>query len=478
MANDRMTRREMMIFAAGDIFGGGGQSVLSVLYLIFLTNVLRIEPALAGLSILISKIWDAVFDPFLGVLTDNTRTKLGRRRPYILAGGILLIPSMALLWLPVDFSSQAAKVLFATASYLLYNTVASIIAVPYSSMSTEVTADFDECNKVNIMRLVFSLASTAVCTLLPSLLFEDSIKRNLPFTGTYFVLVLGFGALFAVPVILTGLKVRERVPYEDRRSTVSFAAFTKPFQVRAFRKLMQLYLTQAVTLDTVAAVVMYYSLYVVRGMSTTVFLGVFLGIQLLLFPVFSRLVGRLSKTRIYRFGLPLAIAGSLCIAIYPAGWPAVGIYGITVLTALGFAGAQTMSWIIFPDVVDITEMGLKERITGSLSGLMAFIRTISTAVATFFIGNMLSITGFVLPTDDAPMPAQPPAAILGVRLVIFLPFVLLMGYAWFKAKGFRLTPEISRRVKYFNEKLHNDELGHISGAERAEYEALTREFVS
>jgi Na+/melibiose symporter-like transporter len=478
MANDKMTRREMAVFAAGDIFGGGGQSVLSVLYLIFLTNVLRIEPALAGLAILISKVWDAVIDPMLGVITDNTRTKMGRRRPYILAGGILLIPSMALLWLPVNFSSQIARVLFATASYLLYNTVASIIAVPYSSMSTEVTADFHECNKVNIMRLVFSLASTAICTLLPSLLFEDSIKRNLPFTGTYFILVFGFGILFAVPVILTGLKVRERVPYEDRRSTVSLAAFIKPFHVRAFRKLMQLYLAQAVTLDTVAAVVMYYSLYVIKGMTSTVFLGMFLGVQLLMFPAFSRLVGRVSKTQIYRFGLPLAIAGSLCIAIYPAGWPAWGLYGITVLTALGFAGAQAMSWIIFPDVVDITEMGLMERITGSLSGVMAFVRTISTAVATFLIGNMLSLTGFVLPTDDVPLPAQPQAAILGIRLIMFLPFAILMGYAWFKAKSFRLTPEGSQRIKYFNEKLHNDELDRLSSEERSEYESLKKEFVS
>lgn len=478
MANDRMTRREMAAFAAGDIFGGGGQSILSVLYLIFLTNVLRIEPALAGLAILVSKVWDAVIDPLLGVITDNTRTKIGRRRPYILAGGILLIPSMALLWLPVDFSSQTARVLFATASYLLYNTVASIIAVPYSSMSTEVTADFQECNRVNILRLVFSLASTALCTLLPSLLFEGSIKRNLPFTGTYFALVFGFGALFAIPVILTGLKVRERVPYEDKRSTVSLAAFMKPFQVRAFRKLMQLYLCQAVTLDMVAAVVMYYSLYVVRGMTSTVFLGMFLGIQLLMFPLFSRLVNRVSKTKIYRFGLPLAIAGSLCIAFYPAIWPVWGIYGVTVLTALGFAGAQAMSWIIFPDVVDITELGLKERITGSLSGVMAFVRTISTAVATFLIGNMLSLTGFVLPTDEVPLPAQPQAAIYGIRLIMFLPFALLMGYAWLTAKGFGLTPQISKRIKYYNEKLHNNELDRLDGAEQAEYEALKKEFVS
>jgi len=478
MDNNRMTRREMFMFAAGDIFGGGGQSILSVLYLIFLTNVLRIEPALAGLVLLISKVWDAVIDPLLGVLSDNTRTKLGRRRPFILAGGLLLIPSMALLWLPVAFSSQMGKALYVTMAYLIYNTVASIIAVPYSSMSTEITADFHECNKVNMLRLVFSMASTALCTLLPSLLFEDSMKRNLPFTGTYFILVFGFGMLFALPVILTGLKVKERVPYEDRRAAISVATLIKPFHVRAFRNLLQLYIAQAVTLDIVAAVVMYYSIYVVAGMSSTVFLGMFLVVQLLMFPLFSRMVGKVSKTKIYRFGLPLAILGSLCIALYPSNWPAWGLYGITVLTALGFAGAQTMSWIIFPDVVDIAEMGLKERVTGSCSGMMAFVRTTSSAVAGFIIGNVLSITGFVIPTDDLPLPPQPRAAILGIRMIIFLPFVLLLGYAWFKAKGFRLTPQISKRVKYFNEKLHNDELDHLSDAERAEYEQLVKEFVS
>ncbi len=478
MVKDGITRREMLLFAAGDIFGGGGQAIISVLYLIFLTNVLRIEPALAGLVILISKVWDAVFDPFLGVLTDNTRTKLGRRRPYILAGGLLLVPAMALLWLPVNFSSQWGKALYVTAAYLFYNTVASIIAVPYSSMSTEITADFSKCNTVNVLRLVVSLTATALCTLLPSMLFEDSIKRNMPFTGTYLILVLGFGTLFALPLIMLGLWGKERVPYEERRSTISLDTLLKPFAVKAFRKLLYLYLAQAVTLDIVAVVTMYYALYVVPGMSTTVFLGIFLGIQLLLFPLFGYMVGRIGKTRIYRFGLPVAILGALCIALYPAGWAEWGIYAVTAMTALGFAGAQTMSWIIFPDVADIAEMGLRERITGSLSGMMAFIRTISTAVATFLIGNMLSITGFVIPTDAVPLPQQPQTAILGIRLIIFLPFALLMGYAWFKAKGFCLTPDVSRRVKYFNDKLHNGELDKINSAEREEYEALKKEFVS
>jgi hypothetical protein len=69
------------------------------------------EPASwAGMGVMISKIWDAVSDPLMGVISDNTRNSLGRPKPYILAAGIMLIPAMAILWFPVSFSSMAARV--------------------------------------------------------------------------------------------------------------------------------------------------------------------------------------------------------------------------------------------------------------------------------------------------------------------------------------------------------------------------------
>lgn len=82
---ERLPVWEKLIFCAGDLFGGGGQSIISVLYLIFLTNIVGLNPAWAGTVLMLSKLWDAVSDPLMGVISDNTRTRLGRRRPYILA---------------------------------------------------------------------------------------------------------------------------------------------------------------------------------------------------------------------------------------------------------------------------------------------------------------------------------------------------------------------------------------------------------
>jgi GPH family glycoside/pentoside/hexuronide:cation symporter/oligogalacturonide transporter len=167
----------------------------------------------------------------------------------------------------------------------------------------------------------------------------------------------------------------------------------------------------------------------------------------------------------------------MCIAFYPAGFPIWGIYLVTGLTALGFAGAQMMSWIIFPDVVDIGEMGLGERITGSFSGVMTFCRKASSALAIFVIGIVLSATGFITPTTALPHPIQPAGTMFGIRLFVFVPFILLMGFAWFVARNFRLTPQVSQRVKYFNEKLRNGQLDSLNEDEKKEYEQISKEFV-
>ena len=438
---------ELLLFASADIFGGGGQSILSVLYLVFLTNVLAIHPAWAGAVIMIAKGWDAISDPLMGAISDNTRSRFGRRRPYLVLGGLLLIFSMALLWLPVRFESHTARVIYMTCTYLLYCTVSTIISVPYSSMSTEITNDFSLRNRVNMVRLVFSLIATAVCTLVPTMLFSSLTGGSLSITSFYVFIVFGFGIVFAIPNVLAGILVKERVAYDMKRSAFSWGTLWVPLKVRAFRKLLGLYLAQSITLDIVSAVIIYYGLYVVPGVSSTVFLGTFLGMQLLMFPILIKLVDKAPKPMIYRFGLPLSILGAAGIALFPGGGQPVLLYAIAGLTALGFAGAQTMSWIIFPDVVDIGELSLKQRITGSFSGAMTFVRKASSAIAIFLVGALLGVAGFARPTEGLPLPVQPEATLLAIRLIILLAFVLLMGGAWLIARRFSISPALSRRVK-------------------------------
>lgn len=467
--------KEKLAFCSGDIFCGGNQAIISVVYLIFLTDVVGIDAGIAGTIIMLSKIWDAVTDPMCGILTDNLRTRFGRRKPFIFLGGLLIIPAMALMWLPVTGFSDVGKAIWVACSYILYYTVSTIVTVPYSSLSTEITTEVDERSKINLTRLLFSLSSTAICTLVPSLLFNLVGKNQLSPIAFYFIIFLGFGALFTIPVLLTAIFSHERATVPTGKAHFSFANFVKPFKIKAFRKLLVLYLAQSITMDIVSSVVIYYAKYVQTSLSSTVFLALFLGVQIIMFPVLNKLVVKLPKTKIYGALLPLAILGAAGIAFYPTNWSVIGLYVITALTALGFAGAETMPWIIFPDVVDIGKMGLHERITGSFSGAMTFIRKIASALAALVIGYVLQFTGYIKPTTSVPTPTQPDSTVWGIRLIIFIAFLVLMGVAFVVALSFPLNREISSQVKIINEK--EDQGIALSPEEAAQKETIWAKMV-
>lgn len=470
----KLTKKETWLFALGDIYGGGGQTIIAVIFLKFLTDIIGIDSGIAGTVIFISKVWDAINDPLMGTISDNTRTKIGRRRPYILIGGILLLPAIALLWFPHSIASNLGKTMYVLLTYLFYFTVNTLIMVPYSSMSAEVASDFQDRNKVNTLRLVISLASTAVCTLVPTFLFEMVTANKLSYLMFYFILVFVFGVVFAVPHILIGLFLKERVAADEKKNKFTLKEFVLPLRVKSFRKLVFLYVCQALTLDIAGAVILYYQSYVVN-ISSTVFLGLFLGVQLLMFgPIYS-LIKKKSKTKIYRFGLPLTIISAIGIAFYPSGAPVIPLYGLTALTALGFAGAQSMPWLMFPDVVDIVTLAREGRKTGTCSGIMTFIRTASSAFAAFLIGIVLKITGYINPTQDVQKPVQPASAIFGIRFILLFAFSILMLIAYFISRSLRLSPQLSNDVKMLNEKMDNNI--ELNPEEKDKYIKIKKEFI-
>ncbi len=450
-----ITKKERFIFAAADVYGGGGQTIISVIYLAFLIHIIKLSPGLAGTLMMVSKAWDAINDPLMGMISDRTKTKIGRRRPYILIGGILLIPAIALLWLPNGLAQEWQKATYMLITFLFYHTINTIIAVPYSALSTEITNDFHERNKVNLTRLVFSLASTAICTLVPTMLFEKVTDGTMSYLSFYFILVFVFGSLFAIPNILVGLFTKERAPHGEI-SKFSFKQFFSPLKIKSFRKLVLMYIAQAIALDMTSAVILFYGLYVVN-ISSTIFLGIFLGTQLIMYPLLYRSVKKVSKAKIYYFGLPLTALMSIFIGLYPTTFPVWGLYPIVFLTAVGFAGAQLMSWIIFPDIVDIIELKEKERNTGVASGVMTLIRTASSAISVFVIGWVLQLTGFITPTDDIPKPDQPTSAIWGIRMIIILALCGLVMMGYFVARTLKINPEKSMDIKRLNEKRHAGE---------------------
>src|SRR5512142_1753147 len=151
----------------GDFYGGGSRTLISFFYLVFLTDVVRLSPGLAGIVILVSKFYDAITDPFEGVISDRTRTRLGRRRPYLLAGIPLVFLSFFLMFFPVSYASETARFVFVICTYLFFSTIVSIVTLNYSSLQAELTLDYNERTSLATFRIFFSTLSSILCALLP-----------------------------------------------------------------------------------------------------------------------------------------------------------------------------------------------------------------------------------------------------------------------------------------------------------------------
>ena len=145
MDTKQSTSTEKLPFYRKVLFGVG-DSTFSLLYtvttlyfLYFLTDVAGLKPALAGTILLAGKFWDAVTDPTVGFLSDRTKTRWGRRRPYILFGAVPLAITYLLIWQTFPFAAGSQALLFVTYTILalLFWTTFTITGIPYAALMPE-----------------------------------------------------------------------------------------------------------------------------------------------------------------------------------------------------------------------------------------------------------------------------------------------------------------------------------------------------
>ena len=461
-----MKRGERGFFAFADFYGGGGQALISVLYLVFLTDFIKLNPILAGIVVMISEIWDAISDPLMGLISDRTETRMGRRRPYILAGGCLLAVAFGLIFLPIGGDSQVLKFIYCAATYLFYNTISTMINVSYSSMSAEISTVREERDSANVLRLVVSTASAAVCTLLPSIVIDAYNSGKIDITTFYLIVGIGFGILFAIPVILCALFVEERVEPTVSKTTFSVKEVIEPLGNRPFRNLVGMYLGQALCMDVFSAGVVYFAKHVTtpKG-SSTVFLGIFIAVQLLAFPIINKLIKDVNVNKIYRFGLPLSVVALVCLALFGSNLYAA--YASVFFVAVGFAGAQLTSWIMFPHAVDAGELLTGKRQSGGSSAIMTFARKSSSALVIFIFSFVLELTGY-----NANLAVQPDSAKLGIKYVMAFSCIIFMVFGFIMAKRYNLSKEKNLQVEKYLAAQREGRLGELTDDEAAELEAL------
>lgn len=457
-----------------------------------------IAMAVASTIMMVAKFWDAITDPFMGFISDNTRGKWGRRKPYMFFGGISLFLCIFLVFLParewgMNVGGFTAYIIF---MYLLWNTCSTVTQVPYCSMSSDITPSFRERNNANTVKLVFTAIASGLGYVLP-LVFIEALT-NPDGTGFLFVpqltstqfwlcMSLVFGTLFGGGLVICGIFVKERIKPKTPKKHFNLKQFANsyavPYKNRSYRWHIVMYVTAFICMDIISALAVYYATDVWHGyelfgmkMSSLFIIAPMMVAAVVMFPLARVMMDKKSKQFAFRMGLPFYIAGGVMLAAMDPSWaPPILVPIVALIMGLGFGGAQMMPWIIFPDTVDVAEMATGQRPTGTYSGMMTLARKVGGGLGVGMVGWVIGALGYVENTSNDPSAyvQQSDTVLLVVRLTLGISVAVFITIALIASLKYKVTSEKLTRIRYFIEARKSGKA--LTDEESAEREALIAE---
>ncbi|MGK7891028.1 MAG: MFS transporter [Leptolyngbyaceae cyanobacterium] len=429
--------RTKLGYGVGELSKEVPGGILVFFLLFFLTDVVGLSPSLAGGVLLVGKVWDAVNDPLVGWLSDRTRSRWGRRFPWMIYGAVPLGISFWMLWLTPSLAEQWQRFAYYSGALILYYTAMTAIAIPYLTLAAELTQTYDDRTQLASFKSGFSIGSSILGLVIAQVVFAlvEDVARQYMLLGA----ICGAIAVVTVYACIWAIAPRywqiqgDRVPAATA-TTVSPSIWQQlniVFRLRPFVFVMGIYLCSWVALQVTAAVLPYFVI-TRMSLSENHFTQMVLAVQgtALLTMAFWGPVGqRIGKRAIYCCGIPLMIAaqvGLFFLQPEQIGW----MYGLGVLAGFGLSTAYLVPWSMLPDVMDLDELQTNQRREGIFCGLMVQIQKFGTALSIFVVGRVLDASGYLTQAaDDAVVRSQPESVLIAIRWLLgpIPAIVLLVG---------------------------------------------------
>lgn len=407
-----LSRKSLLGFGIGSLGTGIYSITPSVLLLYFMTDTLGVAPALAALAVALPKFWDVVTDPVMGVISDNTRTRWGRRRPYLLAGAIAMSVSFVFLFSVPDFATPSGSFVYVMVVYVVSATAYTMFAVPYISMPAEMSADPHERTIIMSYRMFFAMAGLLLGSVMSPLLVDWFGGGRQGYAAMSYIV-----GTFCALAMLTTFVTTKHISTADcpqAPSSVRDAA-RAGLGNRPFLVLIGAYVLQLVGIGAFSACAPYYFDYVLeRGASAAgLFFLFFFGATTLSMPLWAIVCRRVGKLRAYLSAVALYSLSSLCFLVPDGNTPLVLVYGLAAIMGLPFGGIMMVPFSMLTDTIQFDTNSHGQRREGVFTGIWTAGEKTGLAFGPLVAGTVLTLAGFIESAGSEL--AQPVSAISGIR---------------------------------------------------------------
>ncbi|HJP03923.1 MAG: MFS transporter [Gammaproteobacteria bacterium] len=436
----QLTLTQQLGWATGSLGTAIMLGGLTTYAMVFMTNYLGISAAVAGWLIGLSKFYDLITDPLIAQVSDRTKSGMGRRRPYLLAGAVFCPLALVLLFAVPDFDSHTLLLGWLAIMLLVYATGFTLFNVPYLAMAAEITSSKRERTLIMAQRIFFStLGVLTISALGPELieLFGKGVRgyqgmSQVLATVVCFAMLLTFATTRRAPTIAPS----SREAYGLKRQ-IRLLAGNRPFLYYVLAKIF-MFLSQSSV-----QVVMIYFAYYLLGSDESILQAFGVGYtvgSVLTLPLWNYLIsGYLGKRNAF-------MVSALGLGTVFLSWLLAGEGEATYLLYIRFgllgvfsAGSQVAASSMLPDIMeyDRKRTGLNQE--GLYAAAFSVVEKVANTLGPIVLGSLLGLTGYVA-AERGEFPAQPDAAITVIQLMVsVIPFAMTVLAAWCISK-YTLSP--------------------------------------
>lgn len=455
----------MINYSYANMYMGGAGYIISMYFTVFLTDVVNLSLNQAGIIVMLATIWDAVTDPFMGIITDRTRSKTGKHRRYLLWGIPLMVLSYTLLWnsFGLNGAENSGKAMaYFVIVYMLYKTAYTVIGVPHTAMLPELAPEYNLRTQYNSVGYLFNSAGMVPAFAIVVIILEifgsgDNLTSasKTPFLVFGIVLSLFFG----LSVFLTYSKTREPSSLNNKVEPFDikyfFREYVLVFKNKSFRQYFFMSLAYQFSTGFYSNSKVYYIKYLANQYSKYAIFNAVAGVaEAGAFPLNYALTMKYGKKKCGNIVTPLMVAGLAIGLIMQSGnsggafiWAALMMLSM-ILYPFGMSGLGFVSTNIFPDLTDVDEMITGRRREGVISTFSTLIKKSISGVMAALVG--FTLQGFGLVTGDTVsnyekatglLYTQTDSAVIGVRICVAVIPIVASIVALILLKNFKMTKD-------------------------------------
>lgn len=398
----KLTFIDKIGYASASFGDAAAYSFINAFLLFFLTTAAGIQPAAAGAITVVGSVWNTVANPVIGYLSDNAKTRWGRRRPFMIFMSLPLAASLFLLFTAVDLLPEI-RPLYYGAVLIIFWTAYTGFFVPYLALGAEYTQDYNERTELRSYASIFNMLGNLVGLVLPSIFVEFLCNKGLSSAGAWSVTGTGVGIFAAASILLTAKLAKTRdigVPPEEVEKVhinlkLIFGEYLQVLKLKPIKYLLLTSLFALICITIFSADLVYYFTYN-HGLSAGQVSGMFL-YRTCVCVLLILVVKKISAATDKRTTLLLVFAvGAVSVIIARI----TGVEGMVQLCIFVFfvAVSSSIYWQLMPaiiyDVCEYDELETGKKRQGTIVSLQGLVEALSAGIGSQLLGIILQLGGF------------------------------------------------------------------------------------